>query len=162
VVWVPFGAAYWPAKLISCSQGSHNQATVELFGTGLKTEVDASRLAAFADGCADKCQQLHSELGRQVSWLMQMPRVCVRACVCICVCVCVCVSCHCNSPHGLLWKYCHAGHTLLNTRLLLNDIPTFLSLPELAVVMHVMQHTMHSAWNNPPCWVLRCMEPDAL
>jgi len=91
VVWVPFGAAYWPAKLISCSQGSHNQATVELFGTGLKTEVDASRLAAFADGCADKCQQLHSELGRQVSWLMQMARVCVRACVCICVCVCVCM-----------------------------------------------------------------------
>ncbi|DBA70744.1 TPA: hypothetical protein ACH3X2_011643, partial [Trebouxia sp. C0005] len=65
VVWVPFGAAHWPAKLISCSQGSHNHATVELFGTGLKTEVAASGLTTFADGCADKCQQLHSELGRQ-------------------------------------------------------------------------------------------------
>ena len=155
-MWVPFGAAHWPAKFISCSQGSHNQATVELFGTGLKTEVAASGLAAFADGCVDKCQQLHSELGRQVSWLMQMPRVCA------CVRVCVCVSCHCNSPHGLLWQCCHAGHTLLNTRLLLNDIPTFLSLPELAVAMCLMQHTMHSAWNSPPCWVLRCMESDAL
>ena len=125
-MWVPFGAAHWPAKFISCSQGCHNQATVELFGTGLKTEVAASGLAAFADGCADKCQQLHSELGRQVSWLMQMPRVRVRARVC--------VSCHCNSTHGLLWS--HAGHTLLNTR------PTFLNLPELAVVMHLTQHTM--------------------
>ena len=69
-MWVPFGAALWPAKLISCSQGSHTQATVELFGTGLKTKVAASGLTAFADGCVDKCQQLHSELGRQVGWLM--------------------------------------------------------------------------------------------
>jgi len=75
VVWVPFGAAHWPAKLISCCQGSHNQATAELFGTGLKTDVAASGLAAFADGCVDECQQLHSELGRQVSWLEQMPCV---------------------------------------------------------------------------------------
>ncbi len=75
-MWVPFGAAHWPAKLISCSQDSHSQAIVELFGTGLKTEVAASGLTAFADGCADKCQQLHSKLGRQVSWPMQMP--CVR------------------------------------------------------------------------------------
>ncbi|DBB05758.1 TPA: hypothetical protein ACH3X1_012356 [Trebouxia sp. C0004] len=47
------------------TQGSHNQATVKLFGTGLKTEVAACGLTAFADGCADKCQQLHSDLGRQ-------------------------------------------------------------------------------------------------
>jgi len=65
-VWALSGAAYWPAQLLRCAKGSQETALVELFGTGLKTEVSASGLTAFTDGCDDKCIQLHSDLGQQV------------------------------------------------------------------------------------------------
>ena len=65
-MWVPFGAAYWPAKLISCRQSCQADALVELFGTGLRTEVNASGLTAFACDYANKCCQMHSDLGQQV------------------------------------------------------------------------------------------------
>ena len=67
VVWAPFGSAYWPAKLIRCSQDSQAPVEVELFGTGLKTEIAAAGLTAFNEGCAARCRQLHSQLGQQVS-----------------------------------------------------------------------------------------------
>ena len=93
VVWAPFGATCWPAKLVhhrstvnpseqslqqhqltsgqahAAEQGSSQTALVELFGTGLRVDVPAHGLTAWDSDCAGKCTLLHSDMGRQVRCL---------------------------------------------------------------------------------------------
>ena len=68
VVWAPFGASFWPAKLltINTDHAKSGRAMVQLFGSGVKTQVSASGMAAYSDGYDDKCKMIHSALGQQV------------------------------------------------------------------------------------------------
>lgn len=72
-VWVPFGAANWPAKVISIASGATGTAVVQLYASGISTEVDAAGLTAFADGYEQKCKSVQSQLGRQVRLLYLNP-----------------------------------------------------------------------------------------
>lgn len=84
VVWAPFGATCWPAKLVrlatSCEASSGHlrgqsqadcpdtsqKALVELFGTGLRIDVSVAGLTAWATECTHKCTLLQSDMGKQV------------------------------------------------------------------------------------------------
>lgn len=66
MVWVPFGAANWPAKITSISPGCAGKAVVQLYASGISTEVNAAGLTAFADDCQQKCRTMQSQLGQQV------------------------------------------------------------------------------------------------
>ena len=66
VVWAPFGATAWPAKVVAAGKGTSQTALVELLGTGLKIEVKTVALTAWESDCAKKCSQLHSDMGKQV------------------------------------------------------------------------------------------------
>ena len=72
---MPFGAANWPAKVISTASGATGTAVVQLYASGISTEVDAAGLTAFADGYELKCQTVQSQLGRQVRLLCFNPAV---------------------------------------------------------------------------------------
>ena len=67
VVWVPFGAANWPAKIISISPDCPGKALVQLYASGVSTHVDAACLTAFAEDYEQKCNTMQSRLGQQVS-----------------------------------------------------------------------------------------------
>lgn len=69
MVWAPFGATAWPAKLIRFGR---QNAVVELFCAGLKIEVEASALTAWEDSCDWKCSSLHSEMGQQARLMPAM------------------------------------------------------------------------------------------
>ena len=70
VVWVPFGAAYWPAQIVGSSQRCKNRALVQLFASGVSTEVDMEALTCFADGYEQQCNMMHSQLGQEVTALL--------------------------------------------------------------------------------------------
>lgn len=90
VIWAPFGATCWPAKLVqqpgrSATTSPHQTrqspaalqglqtalqgpktAFVELFGTGLRVEVSPDGLIPWDQDCAGKCALLHSDMGKEV------------------------------------------------------------------------------------------------
>ena len=68
MVWAPFGASFWPAKLLTINTGlaKSGRALVQLFGSGVKTQVSASGMVAYSDGYDGKCRMIHSALGQQV------------------------------------------------------------------------------------------------
>lgn len=66
---MPFGAANWPAKVISIGPGCKSKALVQLYASGISTKVDATGLTAFADEYEQKCKTVQSQLGRQVRLL---------------------------------------------------------------------------------------------
>lgn len=69
IVWVPFGAANWPAKVISIGPGCKGKALVQLYASGITTKVDATGLTAFTDEYERKCKSVQSQLGQQVRLL---------------------------------------------------------------------------------------------
>ena len=69
IVWVPFGAANWPAKVISMAPSCKGKALVQLYASGISIKVDATGLTAFADEYEQKCKTVQSQLGQQVRLL---------------------------------------------------------------------------------------------